>query len=66
MRTVLTEYEKSGYFWEIYDDSSGNGMRGHPFSGLMQLSNMECKLFNVSIHFLGWTTLFVNIMAELY
>lgn len=46
LRTVLTEYYRSGYFWEIYDDSTGKGMRGHPFS--------------------GWTTLFVNIMAELF
>lgn len=46
LKTVLTEYDRSGYFWEIYDDSSGKGMRGHPFS--------------------GWTTLIVNIMAELY
>lgn len=44
--TVLNEYDSTGHFWEIYDDSTGRGMRGHPFA--------------------GWTTLVVNIMAELY
>ncbi|CAM9186630.1 unnamed protein product [Ectocarpus fasciculatus] len=30
---VLSEYRRTGYLWEQYDDSSGQGTRGHPFSG---------------------------------
>jgi len=33
IRTILTSYKETGYFWEQYDDISGSGMRGHPFSG---------------------------------
>jgi mannosyl-oligosaccharide glucosidase len=32
-RTILGEYVRTGYFWEQYDDLSGRGMRGHPFTG---------------------------------
>ncbi len=32
-RTVLGEYERTGYFWEHYEDVQGRGIRGHPFSG---------------------------------
>jgi hypothetical protein len=46
LRTVLGQYHETGHFWEHYDDVSGKGTRGHPFS--------------------GWTTLILNIMAELY
>jgi hypothetical protein len=88
MKTVLAEYDRSGYFWEIYDDSTGKGMRGHPFSGscliLLELMYKQYissqydfdyfLLYNkyVSSFLLlfsdesGWTTLVVNIMAELY
>lgn len=30
---VLSNYHKTGYFWEHYDDVDGRGTRGHPFSG---------------------------------
>lgn len=33
LTTVLYEFEKSGDLWEHYDDVSGRGTRGHPFSG---------------------------------
>lgn len=46
LKTVLGNYEKTGFFWEQYDDVTGKGIRGHPFT--------------------GWTSLIVNIMAELY
>ena len=44
-KTVLSSFHTTGYFWEHYDDDSGHGTRGHPFS--------------------GWTTLILNIMAEI-
>ena len=37
MRTILTEYDSTGYFWEQYDDVNGRGMRGHPFTGWTSL-----------------------------
>ena len=43
--SILSSYHKSGFFWEHYEDISGNGTRGHPFS--------------------GWTSLIINIMAEI-
>lgn len=33
LSTVLGEYHRTGFFWEQYDDRSGNGIMGHPFSG---------------------------------
>jgi mannosyl-oligosaccharide glucosidase len=33
LRTVVGGYEKTGFFWEQYDDESGEGIRGHPFTG---------------------------------
>jgi len=33
LRTVLGEFVRTGQFWEHYDDVSGLGMRGHPFTG---------------------------------
>ena len=33
LNTVLGEYDRTGYYWEQYDDVSGSGIRGHPFTG---------------------------------
>lgn len=33
LRTVLSEFHRTGVLWEQYDDSTGRGMRGHPFTG---------------------------------
>jgi mannosyl-oligosaccharide glucosidase len=33
LQTVLGQYASTGFFWEQYDDSTGAGMRGHPFTG---------------------------------
>ncbi len=33
MRNVLREFHSTGYLWEQYDDRTGQGIRGHPFSG---------------------------------
>ena len=33
MRMVLSEHQRTGHFWEQYDDRTGQGMRGHPFTG---------------------------------
>jgi len=33
LRTVLNEFDRTGHFWEQYDDVSGGGLRGHPFTG---------------------------------
>ena len=33
LSTVLGQYAETGHFWEQYDDSTGAGMRGHPFTG---------------------------------
>ncbi len=33
MRTVGGQYLSTGHFWEQYDDSTGEGFRGHPFTG---------------------------------
>jgi mannosyl-oligosaccharide glucosidase len=46
LKNVANEYRATGYFWEQYDDQTGRGIRGHPFT--------------------GWTSLFVNIMYEMY
>jgi mannosyl-oligosaccharide glucosidase len=43
---VLKEYQRTGYFWEQYDDQTGEGIRVHPSK--------------------GWTSLFVNILYEVY
>jgi mannosyl-oligosaccharide glucosidase len=37
IRTISSEYERTGYFWEQYNDVTGNGMRGHPFTGWTSL-----------------------------
>lgn len=34
---ITSEYEKTGQFWEQYDDTKGAGMRGHPFTGWTSL-----------------------------
>ena len=33
LKTVLGSYHKTGFFWEQYDDRSGDGLRSHPFTG---------------------------------
>lgn len=33
LRSVLGSYKSTGFLWEQYNDKSGEGMRGHPFSG---------------------------------
>ena len=33
IHTVVEEYQRTGYFWEHYNDTTGKGMRGHPFTG---------------------------------
>ena len=37
LQTVLGQYANTGYFWEQYEDSTGAGMRGHPFTGWTSL-----------------------------
>jgi hypothetical protein len=31
--TVLNSYHDTGFFWEHYTDTEGQGTRGHPFTG---------------------------------
>jgi mannosyl-oligosaccharide glucosidase len=31
--TIINSYTKTGFFWEQYSDSTGEGIRGHPFTG---------------------------------
>lgn len=33
LQTVLGQYANTGRFWEQYEDATGAGMRGHPFTG---------------------------------
>jgi mannosyl-oligosaccharide glucosidase len=33
MATVVGGFQSTGFFWEQYDDSTGEGMRNRPFSG---------------------------------
>lgn len=33
LQNTFQEFHRTGYFWEQYDDQSGQGMRGHPFTG---------------------------------
>jgi mannosyl-oligosaccharide glucosidase len=30
---MLKEYKETGFYWEQYDDKTGKGIRGHPFTG---------------------------------
>ncbi len=32
-RTILGQHAATGHFWEQYDDVSGAGLKGHPFTG---------------------------------
>ena len=33
LNTVIGNFVNTGYFWEQYDDTTGAGIRGHPFTG---------------------------------
>jgi mannosyl-oligosaccharide glucosidase len=33
VRNVFDQYLTTGHFWEQYDDRTGQGIRGHPFTG---------------------------------
>lgn len=33
VKNILKEHNRTGFFWEQYDDRNGFGMRGHPFTG---------------------------------
>ncbi|KAM3575457.1 hypothetical protein VYU27_002679 [Nannochloropsis oceanica] len=33
LSTILGQYKATGYFWEQYNDATGEGMRCHPFTG---------------------------------
>ena len=43
---VMGEYKRTGYFWEQFDDVSGEGIRGHPFTGWTALFvNIMAEMF---------------------
>ncbi len=33
LRTVVREYQRTGFMWENYDDTDGHGRGTHPFTG---------------------------------
>jgi len=33
LTTLLGEIQRTGYWWEQYDDTTGKGQRCHPFTG---------------------------------
>lgn len=33
LRTVVREYQRTGFLWENYDDEDGHGRGTHPFTG---------------------------------
>ena len=33
IRTVVTNYEETGYIWEVYSGDDGSGFNNHPFTG---------------------------------
>lgn len=44
--TILSEYHRTGFIWEHYDDDSGTGMRGRPFTGWSALVvNIMAEMF---------------------
>ncbi len=46
INTVLGEFHRTGFFWEQYDDRSGQGIMGHPFCGWTALVvNIMAELY---------------------
>ncbi|KAG6869007.1 hypothetical protein C0993_005665 [Termitomyces sp. T159_Od127] len=37
---VFKEYERTGYVWEQYDATTGEGKRSHPFTGWTSLTTL--------------------------
>lgn len=37
IKNIIQEYEKTGYFWELYDDSNGSGIGKDSFTGWTSL-----------------------------
>jgi mannosyl-oligosaccharide glucosidase len=38
LHNVIKVYQDTGYYWEQYDDQTGQGIRGHPFTGWTALT----------------------------
>lgn len=37
LRNLVSQYQRTGYLWEQYDDETGRGQRSHPFTGWTSL-----------------------------